>query len=114
MSQEDVELVIRVFSVGGDRHVEMGALMRDDALWDHNRSLFSEHVKVRFVTPGDKGVNVMQQDFQAVEGLREGWAVWMEPWEEFRVVVDDLVDTSAGQVLVLASAVGKVRSSGTE
>lgn len=66
------------------------------------------------MTPGDSGVGVMEQEFRGVEGLRDGWGVWMEPWEEFRVSVEEVVDTGDGQILVLASAVGRMRGTGAE
>jgi ketosteroid isomerase-like protein len=114
MSQQDVALVIEVFTLAGEPQVEMGHLMRDDAHWDRLKDRFSEDLEVRFVTPGDTGVRVMEQEFQGIEGLREGWGVWMEPWEEFRVVVEDVIDTGTGQVLVIASAVGVMPGTGME
>lgn len=115
MSQQDVELVIEVFSVGGDPQVEMGALMRDDDHWQRIRHRFSDDVEVRFVVPPSGGVEILdQQDFVGVDGLREGWGVWMEPWDEFRVVIEDVVDTGTGKVLVLASAVGLMRGTGVQ
>jgi ketosteroid isomerase-like protein len=114
VSQEDVELVIRVFSVAGEPRVEMGALMRNDELWRQNQELFSDDVQVRFVNPSDGGVQIMEQEFRGVDGLREGWGVWMQPWDEFHVSVEDLVDAGDGRVVVLASALGKMRGTGAE
>jgi ketosteroid isomerase-like protein len=114
MSQEDVELVIGIFTREGAPEVEMGELMRDDEHWQSNGDRFSPNVEVRFVTPGDSGVEVMEQEFRGVDGLRQGWGVWMEPWEQFRVSVEEVVDTSDRQVLVLASAVARMRGTGAE
>lgn len=116
VSQADVELVILVFAEGaeGVGRIEMGKLMLDDSIWERNRARFSTDVQVRFVTPGDGGVQVMQQDFRGIEGLREGWGVWMEPWEEFWVDVADYVDAGSGQVLVIANATARMRGAGTE
>lgn len=114
MSQEDVQLVISVFTRDAAPQVEMGELMRDDKHWEGNRDRFSPDVEVTFVMPQDKGVEVMEQEFRGVEGLRQGWGVWMEPWEEFRVEVKDVVDAGNGQVLTLASAVGVMRGTGAE
>src|SRR2546430_16159363 len=114
MPQEDVQLVISVFTREAAPQIEMGELMRDDEHWNRFRDRFSPGVEVKFVTPGGAGVGVMEQEFRGVEGLREGWGVWMEPWEEFRVSVEEVVDTADGQILVLASAVGRMRGTGAE
>jgi ketosteroid isomerase-like protein len=114
VSDEDVQLVISVFTRGAAPQIEMGELMRDDDHWDRFRGRFSRDVEVRFMTPGDSGVGVMEQEFSGVEGLREGWGVWMKPWEEFQVSVEEVVDTGDGQILVLASAVGRMRGTGAE
>ncbi len=114
MSQEDVELVISLFTREAATQIEMDELMRDDEHWDSYGDRFSPDVEVKFVTPGDSGVGVMEQEFRGVDGLRQGWGVWMEPWEEFRVSVEEVVDTGDGQILVLASAVGRMRGTGAE
>jgi ketosteroid isomerase-like protein len=114
MSQEDVELLISVFTRAGAPQVEMGELMRDDEHWDSYEDRFSPDLDVTFVTPWDSGVGVMEQEFSGVDGLRQGWGVWMEPWEEFRVSVEEVVDSGDGQILVLASAVGRMRGTGAE
>jgi ketosteroid isomerase-like protein len=114
MSQEDVELVISVFTREAAPEVEMGELMRDDEHWVRISDRFSPDVEVRFVTPGDSGVGVMEQEFRGVDGLRQGWSVWMEPWEEFRVEVKEVIDAGNGQVLTLGSAVGLMRGTGAE
>jgi ketosteroid isomerase-like protein len=114
MSQEDLELVIRAFSVAGDPKVEMGALMRDDEFWRQNTDLFSENLTVRFVNPEQGGVQLMEQEFRGIDGLREGWGVWMQPWERFEVSVEDMVDAGDERVLVLGSAVVRTKESGAE
>ena len=114
MSQEDVELVISVFSEAGNPEVEMGALMRNDEHWERNRDRFSEDAEIRFQNPSDADLSIMEQEFRGVDGLREGWRVWMMPWEEFRVTVEEVIDASNGRVLVLASAVGKMTGTGAE
>lgn len=114
MSEADVWLVIGVFSAQADPQVEMGELMRDDEHWRQNEDRFSTDAVVRFVTPGDTGVELMEQEFRGVEGLRRGWGVWMQPWDEFRVEVNDVIDAGNGGVLTLASAVGVMRGTGAE
>ncbi|MEK6251143.1 MAG: nuclear transport factor 2 family protein [Actinomycetota bacterium] len=114
MSQEDVELVIGVFAAALQEvgHVEMRAMIEDDGVWARNAARFSPDVKVRFVTPRAGGVTVMEQAFEGIEGLREGWREWLKPWDEFHVVMEDVPDSGQGDVLVLAQATGRMR--GTE
>jgi ketosteroid isomerase-like protein len=114
MTQEDIQLVISTFTREAATEIEMGELMRDDQHWALISDRFNPDVQVKFVTPGDSGVGVMEQEFSGIDGLRVGWGVWMEPWDEFRVSVEDVVDTGDGQILVLASAIGRMRGTGAE
>jgi ketosteroid isomerase-like protein len=115
MAQHDVDLVIGVFAEAaqGGTAVEMGTLMKDDPFWARNEGRFSPDLEVRFLTPGDQGVRVMEQEFRGVAGLREGWSVWMEPWEEFWVELRESIDGGDGRVLVLGDATARMRDTGT-
>ena len=116
MTQEDVLLVASAFSeaLTEDARVDMGAMMADDAVWARNSELFDPQVEVSLVTPGTGGPTIMEQEFSGIDGLRAGWREWMEPWEEFRVGVEDVVDAGNGFVLVLGEATGRTRGTGAE
>jgi ketosteroid isomerase-like protein len=115
MSQDDVELVISAFAEAiQNGQVQMGAMIEDDEIWRRNRERFSPDVEVRFATPGTGGVSVMEQEFEGIEGLRDGWREWMKPWEQFRVELEETIDAGEGRVLVLGRATGRMRGAGAE
>ena len=114
MSQEDIELVIGVFTLAGSPEVDMGALMADDEHWQRNKEKLGEDLKITFFNPSDAHLNIMEQEFRGLDGLREGWDVWMLPWDKFRVTVDDMIDTSAGSVLMLGSAIVRIKGTGAD
>lgn len=116
MSDEDVELVIGVFAEALQEtgRIEMGAMIADDGVWTRNLERFSPEAQFSFIPPDGGGVGPMGESFRGIEGLRAGWREWMEPWDEFHIVLGEAVDTGAGQVLVLADATGRMRGSGAE
>jgi ketosteroid isomerase-like protein len=116
MSEQDVELVVGVFAEALQEfgHVEMRAMVEDDGVWIRNEARFSPDFEVRFVTPPAGGPTVMEQRFEGIEGLREGWREWLEPWDEFHVEMEDVPDSGHGDVLVLAKATGRMRGTGAE
>ncbi len=65
--------------------------------------------------PEASGIEVMERsDFVGPEGLVEGWNIWLEPWEQFRVRLVEAIDAGGGVVLLLAQATGRMRVSGIE
>ena len=93
----------------------MGVLMQDDALWEQNRDSIYPELQVRFAIPQSGGVEIMdEQEFVGIEGLRQGWRVWMEPWDYFRVALGELIDVGDGQILLFGQAKVRARSSGVE
>jgi hypothetical protein len=116
MSQDDVFLVASVFSetLAPDGRIDMGPMMEDDAVWARNAELFDPEVEVRFMIPATGGPQIMEQEFAGIDGLRAGWREWMNPWEEFLVGVEDVLDLGDGGVLMLAEATGRMRGTGAE
>jgi ketosteroid isomerase-like protein len=122
MSQENVELV-RGLQPSPD--TDLVALFRDDAtaavLMEAVSPFFHEDFEI--VAPtfvAGEGVR-----FVGLEGFRAGWLDWLEPWESYRVEVEDVVDAgddalvlvrdygrragSTGEVSVVGGAVWTVR-----
>jgi ketosteroid isomerase-like protein len=42
-----------------------------------------------------------------LQGFREGWVDWCEPWAEYRSRTEDLMELEDGRVLVLARQMGR-------
>jgi hypothetical protein len=116
VSDHDVQLVQAVFGDPAlNQEIDMATVMQDDALWERNRESIAPELQVSFVIPQTGGVGIMdQQEFVGIEGLREGWRIWMEAWEYFRVSLQELIDVGDGQILLLGQANVRTRSSGVQ
>jgi ketosteroid isomerase-like protein len=97
MSQENVELV---GSLQPSRDTDLVTLFRDDAtaaaLMEAMSPFFHEDCEI--VAPtfvAGQGVR-----FVGLEGLRAGWLDWLEPWESYRVEVEDVIDAGDDVVLL--------------
>lgn len=115
MSDADVQLVRQVF--GGPeigRPADIAGIVADEAHWERNRDAVAPDLAVRFVVP-PSGVEVLdRQEFTGIEGLKEGWGIWMEAWEYFMVSLAEVIDLEDGRVLLLSHADVKTRSGGVE
>ncbi len=103
MSQENVEIV-RSLQPGPD--VDLVALFRDDAAasgWIDTVSPFF-HEDCEIVVPTlVAGESV---GFVGLVGLRAAWLDWLEPWESYRVEIEDVID-SGDEVVVLPRDYGR-------
>ena len=98
MSQENVELV-RSLQPSGD--TDLVALFRDDAtavaLMESLSPFFHEDFEV--VAP--TFVAGQRARFVGLDGLRAGWLDWLDPWESYRVEVEDVVDAGDDAVVLV-------------
>jgi len=115
MVPDDIRLVLEIFDAPTPgAEVDMAAVMQSDEFWEQRRDLVSPGLEVAFITPGS-GVQVMdQQEFVGLEGLKEGWRQWLEPWEQFRVLLGEVIDAGHGRVLVCGRATVRIRDTGVE
>src|SRR5918992_3410041 len=105
MAEEDLRLAVSIFADHTrDGVLDMAAAIEDDEMWERNRPLFDPEAEIRFVIPNDSGVHVMPEEYVGIEGLREGWRRWMEPWDGYRIVIDDFIDAGAGGILVMVTS----------
>src|SRR5918999_1716358 len=115
MSDEDLRLAVSIFADHTrDGVLDMAAAIEDDEMWERNRSHFHPEAEIKFIIPGDTGVHVMQHEFVGIEGLREGWRRWLEPWGSYRIVVDDFVDAGEGEILVMVTSFATMRGTDAE
>jgi ketosteroid isomerase-like protein len=103
MSQENVEIVR---SLQPSPETDLVALFRDDesasALIQAVAPFFHEDCEM--VAPtfvAGEGVR-----FVGLEGLRAGWLDWLEPWESYRVEIEDVID-AGDDVVVLPRDYGR-------
>ena len=98
MSQENVELVR---GLQPSRDTDLVATFRDDATSAAVMETLSPffHEDVEIVAPSfvaGEGVR-----FVGLEGLRAGWLDWLEPWESYRVEVEDVIDAGDDAVVLV-------------
>lgn len=108
MSAENVEIV-RSLQVDG---VDLVELFENDTLDEvyppEELSPFADDLKVEFVSPvaGSEPAT-----YKGLEGFVAGWRDWLEPWQSYRVSVEDLID--AGDcVVTLIRVEGKTARDG--
>src|SRR5687768_428992 len=94
MSQENIELVRRL-QVGPD--VDLVALFRDDTMAER----MIESVTPWF-DPGFRCVLVLpgSREHSGLPGLRAAWREWLEPWESYRVEIEDVIDAGDAAVVL--------------
>ena len=99
MSQENVELV-RGLQPSAD--TDLVATARDDAtaaaVMETLSPFFYDDVEIVGPTliPGGEGVR-----FVGLDGLRALWLDWLEPWESYRVEVEDVIDAGDDAVVLV-------------
>ncbi|MGH2981143.1 MAG: nuclear transport factor 2 family protein [Solirubrobacterales bacterium] len=111
-----IEVVTAVYRVTQDEEeVDLAAMISDPGWVRETSRYLHPGLEVRFVVPEASGVQVMERsEFEGLEGLQEGWQIWMQPWEQFRVRTEELVDIGDGRVLLLAHATAVMKGSGIE
>ena len=108
MSQENVELVMRLVAAPG---VDLVQALRDD-----NTSTAWAEANERFFRPDFKSVRGGLPDgktYTGLDGLRDMWLEWLAPWTTYRVEAEDVIDLG-DRVLLLAHVFGRLRGSEAE
>jgi hypothetical protein len=118
MAPGAVEVVAGIYlaALGGEAgEFDIAGMIEDPEWRERVAEAFSPSARIRFVTPPTGSLRIMEQDeFEGLEGLAEGWRIWMQPWEEFRIEPEDFVDAGEGRVLLPARATARMRDSKTE
>ncbi len=115
MSAEDVQLALTIFAdATRDGVLDMAEAIADDDLWARNEERLADDVKVKFLNPPSGGVEIMEQDYVGIEGLRAGWRNWLEPWGSYLITIGEIIDAGNGRVLLLVTSVARMHESRTE
>ena len=87
MSRENVELAKVVYAQPG---TDLCPLVRDEDRFARVREavgpLFIDDFECVFVFPGET------RTAAGLEGFRNNWLDWLEPWATYRVGIDELID----------------------
>ncbi len=115
MSERAIEIALSIFADSiSEGAVDLAKAIEDDELWARNEHLFDPLVVTRFITPDSAGVKVMEQEYKGIEGLRAGWRTWLEPWDSWRVVPEEILDPGGERALLVTASTARMRDSGTE
>jgi ketosteroid isomerase-like protein len=108
MSQANLDLVLKLQAAPG---VDLAELFRSDELWsalvDTVGPFF--HADFESVPPGVPGT---ENVFTGLDGLREAWLGWTEPWLTYRTEIERGID-AGDRVLLLTRDYGR-REGGIE
>jgi hypothetical protein len=105
MGEADVEFVSRVQrAFEGD----LKSVVDDDARIEAVREFIDPAAEVHFRESegGAMGDRVVPE--RGIEGLREGWRDWLEPWDHFWIHFGELIDAGHGRVLSLGELHGQL------
>ena len=97
MSEEDVELVVRLLPAPGQDLVQ---LFHDDDVW----AAFTVAVAPFFHPDFESVAGGMPDEettYIGLDGLRAGWRDWTAPWAAYRTEIDEAIDLGGGRVFVL-------------
>ena len=92
---------------------DMRSLLADPEAIARLEAAIAPDAVVEFATPDGGFVGDMGGPFRGVDGLREGWAEWLAPWESFTFRADEIRDAGNGKVLLLGDTLARL-SSGIE
>jgi ketosteroid isomerase-like protein len=108
MSRANVELV-RQLQPGRD--VDLAEAFRDDAIADALLAGLAPFVHPEFESMGR--TSVLSVSGTGLQGLRAVWLDWLEPWESYRVELEDVID-AGDQTVVLVRDFGLRKGSDAE
>jgi ketosteroid isomerase-like protein len=107
MSRENVDLVRGLIPPSD---ADLAALFRDKAVFDQMVSALEP-----FIDPQVESVAVWQGGtvYNGVEGFRQLWLDWLEPWTSYHTAVDEAID-GGDRVLLFAHDTGRRQDADAE
>lgn len=111
MSREDVELVRSIHPpTGTDLVAVVDEATSDPGILDGLAPLFTADFEA---VSGDIGEGLAPKG-KGPAGLVSAWREWLEPWENYRVEVEDFIDVGDGRVVAMIHDRGRMRGSDAE
>jgi ketosteroid isomerase-like protein len=52
--------------------------------------------------------------YRGHEGVREAFRIWLGTWEDYRIEIEEIIDTAGDEVIVLIREFGRGKGSGIE
>jgi SnoaL-like protein len=101
MSAENVELVRQLQP---PPNVDLVTLFRSEAGTSRLFETLAPFLQDDFIAAGSR---IQDSEFVGLAGLKRGWADWLEPWESYRVEIEDVLDAGGDAVVVLTRDFGR-------
>jgi hypothetical protein len=105
MSQENVDAVKAIWP----HEVDVVELAQNPEVLPQFAAAISPDTEVVFMTGA---LGVLNPTFQGIAGLVEGWRDWLEPYESYRLEVEDFIDAGGDRVVVPARVQARTRRDG--
>lgn len=106
MGRENVEFVSRVQALLTE---DLKPSLDDDALVRSLQEFVDPEAEVCFIDPEGGALGNRRVPERGVEGLREGWRDFLEPWEKFWIRFGEVLDAGEGRVLTLGELCGRLQ-----
>jgi len=92
----------------------MCEVIDDEPFWARIAELIEPEAPVRFLTPDAGPMGAMDGPFHGSAGLRAGWREWLQPFDRFRIEVEETRTAPGGRVVFLARTFGTLQGSAVE
>jgi ketosteroid isomerase-like protein len=90
MSEENVEVVRRLYTDLPADGADVAPLFRDDAAWAKGRAereaIIEPECPVAWIAQGERTIEATGSD-----GSRLGWLDWLEPWETYHAQIERFI-----------------------
>jgi ketosteroid isomerase-like protein len=90
MSEENVALIRSLIP---PPEVDVAVLLRDDSMFDQMKTAFEPVIDPAVECFALWEPGAAEQSYVGVDGFRKLWLDWLEPWAEYHVGVEELVDS---------------------
>jgi SnoaL-like domain len=105
MTRDEVELIARLQALLPA--LDLKLILDDDSFRAAASEFIDPGAEIRFVDAEGGALGDMRVPVRGIEGVQAGWAEWLEPWEQFGIQFEQLLDAGEGRVLSLAELRGR-------
>jgi ketosteroid isomerase-like protein len=106
VSREETDLVSKMQALLPEG--DLKSVLLDDSFQASVAEIMDPEAEIRFVDAEGGALGDFRPMQRGAEGLRSGWREWLEPWEEFRVELDEILTGAPGTVVWLVVLHGRV------
>ena len=109
MSESPVQTAARFFAPIFSARLDLVEAIADDARCAEAGAVLKPGAPIRFITSDGGQIGGMAGGFTGMDGFREGWREWLEPYEEFHMVLEESLEAGPGTALTLVRTTARPR-----